>query len=141
MLAAAFNNLPEEIHLQTACITGKARCHIPSVSQVWSGVSVFVFHTQRLILHCPTSTRNDGHCMKEILLYEILNYSIVMMIFIILTFWKFICQHLAQEKKNVNSHQFVNFKSIVTFMRLLFLKYLLIKIENYYKINYLKVET
>lgn len=26
-------------------------------------------------------------------------------------------------------------------MRLLFLKYLLIKIENYYKINYLKVET
>lgn len=32
-------------------------------------------------------------------------------------------------------------QSIVTFMRLLFLKYLLIKIENYYKINYLKVET
>lgn len=48
---------------------------------------------------------------------------------------------MAQEKKNVNSHQFVNLKSIVTFMRLLFLKYLLIKIENYYKINYLKVET
>lgn len=33
-----------------------------------------------------------------------------MMIFIILIFLKFSCQHLVQEK-NINSHYFVNFKS------------------------------
>lgn len=58
-----------------------------------------------------------------------------------LNFLKIHLSAFGSRKKNVNSHQFVNFKSIVTFMRLLFLKYLLIKIENYYKINYLKVET